>query len=178
MDPYKFDVNQNHVGKVNRFRDVYEIKVDQYATSVSYGAYDAAALIKEITIALPAGKGYKVVAHGTTLDQAVTESIDAITVNYGQDLYIRVEILDGYHANVLTVTAGGVKLVEDEYGYFVIRNITSTDPDDYKIVVQGIMSNATTDSINGILDMVRRVFATIVEVFNTISSMFRGIFSF
>ena len=180
-DPNKYVVYANGI-RVYRDMHVYEVTPEAQAVTVSYSPYVSENLIKQIKIALPSGKGYRVVARGYTLDQAVNQQIDYILADYGTNVEFKVMILDGYHAtDALTVTVDGAEKKSDgtfdtptgdTFGYYHINGIN--DVEEYRITVLGVQSDESAEKLNGILETIRRVFATIMNVFNQIVNMFKN----
>ncbi len=175
IDPAKFVVNANGT-RVNYDRGLYKVTPDNQAVTVSYESrLDAANMYKfykTIPIYLPAGEGYRVVAYGTTLDQAANEEIDKIVVNYGSDFYFRVEVFDGWQQSNITVTVGGLEVQPDKFGYYEISNITDAGAEDgaYEIYVAGVVKDSTQNLIASIMNTIRNIMETIIDVFRTLFS--------
>lgn len=185
IDPDKFVVNANGV-RVFRDRGAYKITPDGEAITVSYGDYVEKNLIKKIKIILPYGEGYRVVAYGTTLEEATEENIEYIYVDYGSSVSFRVDVFEGWQNSDVTLTIGGLDPSAqadgsaisgpDQYGYYTIRDITDKKAASgvYDIYVAGVVKDDTQNLIMTIFNTIRRVFETIQDIFNT---LFGGIFS-
>ncbi|MBQ6163897.1 MAG: hypothetical protein IJK23_05435 [Clostridia bacterium] len=173
IDPAKFIVNSNGT-RVYLDRGLYKLTPDNQAITVSYASIlDGTTMqkyYKTIPIYLPSGEGYRVVAYGDTLDQAVNENIDKVVVNYGSNFYFRVEIFDGWQQSNITVTVGGVEVQPDKYGYYEITNITDTLAEDgaYDIYVAGVVKDSTQNMLATIMNTIRNIMETIIDVFKTL----------
>lgn len=182
IDPYKFEVNAGGA-RLIRDRGVYAITAGN-AVNVTYGTYNASALIKQIKIALPSGDGYRVVCYGTSLEQAVQDAIDFVWVDYGSTLSFRVEVFEGWQDSNIVVTIGGLDpsaqaadasiAGPDTYGYYEIRNITDKKAatNAYEINVAGVVSDDTQNLIKSIMKFIQDIFQTIKEIFSAFFELF------
>lgn len=179
IDPDKFVVNANGV-RVFRDRGAYKLTPAGDAITVSWGDYVEKNLIKKIKINLPYGEGYRVVAYGTTLEQATEENIEYVYVDYGSSVSFRIDVFEGWQNSVVTLTVGGLDPSAqaegsdisgpDQYGYYTIRNITDAKAAKgaYDIYVSGVVQDSTQNLIMTIFNTIRRVFETIADMFKTL----------
>lgn len=186
IDPAKFQVMGNGI-TLKYDRGVYAVSPVNQAVEVKYGPYVEKNLIKKIKIPLPYGKGYRVVAYGTTLDEATNENIEFAYVDYGSNLSFRVEILEGYENSDVSVFIGGLDPSTqgedsyisgpDEFGYYTIKNITDTDfaKNNYEIEVVGVVPDETASLIRSIMQSIRRIFETIADIFKTFIDIFKDL---
>ncbi len=186
VDPDKFVVNVNGI-RLYRDRGTYKLIPDNMALAVSYGDYVRKNLLKQIKITLPYGEGYRVVAYGTTLEEATEENIEYVYVDYGTSLSFRVDIFEGWQDSDVVVTIGGLDPTTqpegssisgpDQYGYYTISNITDAKAAEgaYDIYVVGVVADETQALIMRIMNTIRTIIETIMDVFSTFFGMLGGL---
>ena len=185
VDPDKFVVNVNGI-RLYRDRGAYKLTPDNVALTISYGDYVRKNLLKQIKITLPYGEGYRVVAYGTTLEEATEENIEYVYVDYGTSLSFRVDIFEGWQDSDVVVTIGGQDPTmvtggdiagPDEYGYYTISNITDAKAAEgaYDIYVVGVVADETQAMIMRIMNTIRTIIETIMDIFSTFFGMLGGI---
>lgn len=186
VDPDKFVVNVNGI-RLYRDRGTYKLIPDNMALAVSYGDYVRKNLLKQIKITLPYGEGYRVVAYGTTLEEATEENIEYVYVDYGTSLSFRVDIFEGWQDSDVVVTIGGLDPTTqpegssisgpDQYGYYTISNITDAKAAEgaYDIYVVGVVADETQALIMRIMNTIRTIIETIMDIFNSFFGMLGGL---